>query len=223
MPRRPGGGIGGVVYHALNRAVVGTTLFSHDRDYQAFETVIREAQGWAPVRILDYSLMPNHWHLILWPRSNGDLSEFMRWLQVTHVKRWRAFRRTVGRGHLYQGSFKSFPVQTDAHFLTVCRYVERNPVRADLVVRAEEWRCGSLWRRMHGDADQRALLDDWPVDRPRDWLTWVNTPLSEAEVADVRESVTRGRPFGSPRWQARTAGELGLKLTMRRRGRPIAR
>src|SRR6266850_1096513 len=98
------------------------------------------------MRVLAYCVMPNHWHLVLWPRADGDFSHYVGWLTLTHTQRWHAYQHTVGTGHLYQGRFKSFPVQTDEHVLTVCRYVERNPVRAGLVPQAEHWRWGSLWQ-----------------------------------------------------------------------------
>jgi len=82
--------------------------------------------------------MPNHWHFLFWPRKDGELSEVMRLLSVTHTQRWHAHRHTAGTGPVYQGRFKSFPVQSDEHFLTVARYVERNPVRTNLVLRAEQ-------------------------------------------------------------------------------------
>ncbi|HUG92188.1 MAG TPA: hypothetical protein VML55_15210, partial [Planctomycetaceae bacterium] len=85
--------------------------------------------------------MPNHWHLVVWPAGDGDLSEYMRWLTVTHTQRWHAAHHTSGTGALYQGRFKS------EHFLTVCRYVERNALRANLAGSAEAWRWGSLWQR----------------------------------------------------------------------------
>jgi putative transposase len=88
--------------------------------------------------------MPNHFHLVLWPRRDGDLSRFMQWLTMTHTQRWHAHRRDAGHGHLYQSRFKSFPIQTDGHFLSVCRYVERNALRARLVGRAEDWAWCSL-------------------------------------------------------------------------------
>jgi putative transposase len=91
--------------------------------------------------------MPNHWHLLLWPRRDGELSEILRWITVTHTQRWHAHHRTAGTGPVYQGRFKSFPVQTDAHFLTVARYVERNALRAKLVPRAEDWQWSSIWRQ----------------------------------------------------------------------------
>ena len=71
----------------------------------------------------------------------------VEWLTLTHTQRWHAHHHTTGTGHLYQGRFKSFPVQSDEHFLTVCRYVERNALRANLVKRAEDWLWNSLWHR----------------------------------------------------------------------------
>jgi putative transposase len=97
------------------------------------------------MRLLSYCLMPNHWHLVLWPRADGELSDFGHWLTLTHTQRWHAHYHNVGTGHLYQGRFKSFPVARDEHFLQLCRYVERNPLRAGLVRRAEAWQWGSLW------------------------------------------------------------------------------
>ena len=85
-----------------------------------------EAAAAAPMRLLCYCLMPNHWHLVLWPQNTGDLGRYMHRLTTTHVRRWHAHQHTQGEGHLYQGVYKSFPIQEDEHFLNVCRYVERN-------------------------------------------------------------------------------------------------
>ncbi len=124
-----------MIYHALNRANARLAIFDCDEDYAAFERVLAQAVTRFDMRLLAYCLMPNHFHLLVWPRDDGDLSTFMRWLTMTHTQRWHAFHRTVGSGHLYQGRFKSFPVESDDHFLTVCRYVERNALRANLIER----------------------------------------------------------------------------------------
>jgi putative transposase len=137
--------------------------------------------------------------------------------------RWRVAHGTVGYGHLYQGRFKSFPVQSDEHLLTVLRYVERNAVGAGLAGRAEDWRWGSPWARRRGDAALKAILWPWPVERPRDWTARVNAALSAREVGRVRVSVERGRPYGDNEWVDRTACELGLQHTMRPEGRPPKR
>jgi putative transposase len=195
-------------------------LFEKIQDYQAFEQVLGEAQEREPTRILSYCVMPNHWHFVLWPREDDELTAFLRWLTHTHTMRWHAHHHTGGTGHLYQGRFKSFPIQTDDHFYSVVRYVERNAVRANLVKRVDEWRFSSLWRRRHGDAEAQAMLARWPVAMPRDWLRHVNRPQSEAELDALRQAVRRGCPYGSDRWVRNTAVRLGIQHTLRPRGRP---
>jgi putative transposase len=125
---------GGYVYHVLNRANGRLRMFQKDADYEAFERILGEALEHVPgMRLLAYCLMPNHWHLLLWPQHDGELSDFGHWLALTHTQRWHAHSHNVGMGHLYQGRYKSFVVGADAHYLTVCRYVERNALRANFV------------------------------------------------------------------------------------------
>ena len=223
MPRRARIAPGEVVYHVLNRAVARLPLFEKRADYEAFERVLAVAVERHPVRVLAYCVMPNHWHMVLWPREDGQLTAFLRWLTHTHTMRWHAHRHTAGTGHLYQGRFKAFPVQTDEHFLTVCRYVERNALRAQLVARAEQWRWSSLWRREQGTEEFQALLSEWPVERPPTWLEMVNQPQSEADLQGVRRAVTKSAPYGSDTWRTDTARRLGLEYTLRERGRPKAK
>jgi putative transposase len=211
---------GGLVHHALNRANGRLPLFEKDGDYLAFERVLIEAQKRFDMRVLAYCVMPNHWHLVLWPERDRDLSAFTGWLTLTHTQRWHAHYHNTGSGHLYQGRFKSFPVQSDEHLLTVCRYVERNALRAGLVARAEEWPWSSLWRRERGPPEASEWLTAWPIPRPAHWLRCVQEPQSAAELEALRRAVQRGQPFGSDRWVRRTVARLGLTIAMRPRGRP---
>lgn len=211
---------GGLIYHVLNRANARMTIFEKEDDYAAFERVLEEAVERTAMRLLAYCVLPNHWHLAVWPREDGELSAFTAWLTLTHTQRWHAQRRTQGSGHVYQGRFKSFPVQDDEHFLTVCRYVERNALRANLVARAEVWRWCSLHRWRSGSALEKALLAPWPLARRPGWVEQVNAPQTEAELARLRTSIQRGRPFGDDTWTERTADRLGLESTLRPRGRP---
>lgn len=220
MPRRPRLAVGDLAYHVLNRRVGRLPLFEQPGDYAAFETILAEAAGRTRIRLAADCLMPTHWHLLLWPRHDEELSEVLRWITVTHTQRWHAHRKTAGTGPVYQGRFKSFPVQTDEHFLTVVRYVERNALRAKLVSRAEDWRWGSLWRRIQGDPELSAWLSDWPIERPRDWVARVNRPHTASELESLRLSVQRGRPFGEEAWVDRMAKRFGMESTVRPRGRP---
>ena len=117
-------------------------------------------------------------------------------------------------------AFKSFPVQRDEHLLTLCRYVERNPLSAGLVPAAQLWRFSSLWARMQGDDAIKALLSSRPVERPKDWTARVNAALSAKELDRIRVSLERGRPYGADTWVRRTVGELHLEHTVRPEGRP---
>ena len=211
---------GGYIHHVFNRAIAGAQIFDTPEDYLAFERILAEACRRMPMRILAYCLMPNHWHLVLWPYEDGDVSKFMHWVTTTHVRRWRECRESVGRGHLYQGTYKSFPVEEGLHLVMLCRYVERNARAANLVRRAEEWRFGSLWRRLHCDRTSGPPLSEWPVDRPDDWVQFVNDPQTTKELEAISRSETRSCPLGSKVWQQRVATELGLGSTTRPRGRP---
>lgn len=220
MPRRPRLAAGDLAYHVLNRRVGRLPLFKTPSDYAAFEQILAEAQAQTRLRIAAYCLMPTHWHLLLWPRHDGELSDVLRWITVTHTQRWHAHHQTAGTGPVYQGRFKSFPVQSDEHFLTVARYVERNALRAELVSRAEEWRWSSLWRRTQRDPALSAWLSNWPVERPRDWVARVNRPDTLSELEELRVCAQRGRPFGEDRWVQRMAKRFDLESTLRPRGRP---
>ena len=218
MPRTARAIEAGLVYHVLNRGNGRMRLFHKDADFAAFERVLAEGLERCPVDLLTYCLMGNHWHLVVRPRTDRSLALFMGWVGVTHVRRHHEHYRTRGRGHLYQGRYKSFPVQEDAHFLTLCRYVEANPLRAGLVRRAEEWPWSGLHTRLKGD--KPLVLDDWPVIRPPNWTSVVNDVCDADELERLRTSVNRGRPWGEDTWVQRSAQRLGLLFTLRNPGRP---
>ena len=223
MPRSARQTPGGFVYHALNRATAQMKLLRKQADYEAFLRVLDAAQAKHPMRILAYCLMPTHWHFVLWPEADGQLSAFLRWLTLTHSVRSQAHYHRTGSGHVYQNRFKAFAVEEDDHLLTVLRYVERNALRAGLGRRAEDWQWSSLACRLAGGDIATQRLHPWPVPMPANWLAWVNKAQTEAELESLRVSTNRGRPFGSAKWTDRVVKELGLQATVRPRGRPHKR
>jgi putative transposase len=196
------------------------TIFEDSGDYEAFEEVLREAVARSKMRLLAYCLMPNHWHLVVWPKKDGELSQFAGWLTLTHTQRWHARRGSTGSGHVYQGRFKSFPIQDDEHFYMVARYVERNALRGNLARRAEQWRWSSLYRWLRGSAEDKELLAAWPLPRKSSWVEHVNAAQTEAELHALRLSIQRCSPFGDEGWTDHTVRQLGLESTIRPRGRP---
>ena len=217
MPRRPGRASGQLVYHVLNRAVQGTIIFQHPNDYTEFLGLLREAADRFAVRILAYAVMPNHWHLVLWPTTDDGLSSLMHWLTARHAQLWRDWRGSRGRGAVYQGRFKAIAVQSDGHLLRLCRYVERNPLRARLVARAQDWPWSSA--SVSAQAPDRPALSKWPVQKPADWASYVNDAEFDPWLAEIRRAVRRNEHLGDETWRDAALRRLGWR-SGRGPGRP---
>jgi len=223
MPRPLRADEAGGLYHALNRGNSRATIFRKAADFEAFERILAEGLERYDVQLFAFQLLPNHWHLVLRPNHDGEMSRFLRWVTATHTMRYHAHYHSSGEGHVYQGRFKSFPVQENEHFFTVCRYVERNALRAELVEGAEDWRWGSLWRWLQKAEPDPALLSPWPLARLPRWVERVNVPLTGGELAAIRTSAQRGSPYGEASWIESNVKRLGLESTLRPRGRPQVR
>ena len=187
------------VYHVLNRGAKRGLLFADASDYRAFEEVLSEAAKRVPMRILAYCLMPNHWHLLLWPLQDGDLSRFVKWLTTTHACRWARDRECIGNGAVYQSRFKSIPIEKGPHLLWTWRYVERNALRAELVCQGQKTGRGAAsedeWKhlRRRGSITGRVPL-------PPNWAEIVNVPQTNAEIEQFRKRMKEGKPFGRDEW-----------------------
>ena len=212
----------GHCYHMLNRANLRATIFHKPGDYLAFEKLLAQAVEKFDIELFAYCLMPNHWHLVVRPGQTGEMGRFGQWLVLTHTQRYHAHHHTAGTGHLYQGRFKSFPVQSDDHFTTLCRYVERNAYSATgrLCDAPEAWPYGSLYHWDRKTAYGRRLLSPWPVRRRSGWTEWVAAALTSAERERLEVSMRRDSPFGQADWVRQTVEAFGLESTVRRRGRP---
>lgn len=220
MPRTTRIDVGNNFYHVINRANARLPIFFEEKDYILFENILEEAKIKFSMRILAYCLMPNHFHLVLYPRNDGDMSKFMQWLTLTHTQRWHQVNNTKGTGHLYQGRYKSFLIQGDNHLISVIRYVERNALRAKLVKKAQNWNFNSLARRLSKDARKKKLLSVWPIPEPKDYLLFVNTPQSKEEEENIRVSIVKGKPFGTDIWTVKMIKKFKLESTVRPPWRP---
>jgi len=219
MPRQRRIDKGKIVYHVLNRANGRLRIFKTAQDFAAFEAVLAEGVERFGMRLCGYCLMSNHWHLVLWPRADGDLSAFMKWVTATHSHRWHTAHKTVGIGHVYQGRYKSFPVQSSGYYLTLMRYVESNPRRAEAVKRSRDWAWSSLALRTKAETDKPIVLCDGPAPLPKNWPAWVDG-LRVEEIEAVDACLHRGRPLGEDKWVQSTARQLSLQSSLNPRGRP---
>lgn len=221
MPRIARGGLGQGWFHVLNRGNHRQNLFAKPKDFALFLELLSEADDRYDVTLWGYCLMSNHWHLVVEAPNIKELSQWMHWITNRHVRIFHQRNRRLGGGHIYQGRYKSFPIQDEEHLHTVLRYVEANPLRAKLAKNAQDWPWSSLSTVLDVDGVEklsRPKLAAW--SRGKRWLAEVNTPLPTDELSALRRSAQRGAPFGDVNWVQSLAVKFGLESTLRPRGRP---
>lgn len=216
MPRRLRHDLQGTAFHLMNRAVRKTVLFKTAADYDCFMSLACEGLAKFAVKAMAYCAMPNHWHFVVTCDRIEDISNWLHWQTTTHAIRWNIANGTRGSGAVYQSRFKAVPIQTETSFYRVCRYVERNALRAGLVAAAEKWNWGSLFA--HCGSCYPIPLHRWPILRPDNWTELVNSPDDKADLAELRQTIKRNQPIGAPDWQRAVAPFAGL--SMRPPGRP---
>jgi putative transposase len=180
------------VYHAVNRGNDRKIIYHDSRDYMSFTALMMEGAQRFPVRIFGYCLMPNHFHLLLEPCEENALSDFMEWVTGRYACGLRRRTETVGHGHVFQRRFWSAPVNGENGFLMVLRYIERNPVRGNLVPVADLW----PWSSYVGRAARHKGLCALPCELPTTWAEMVHTIEDEKVLQSIRSALVRspGRP-----------------------------
>ena len=211
---------GGYVYHIVGRGMKPRPMFRSDEDYQEFDAVLVQAVDRFEPRLLAYCVLPKHWHLLMTPRKDGDLSKLMAWLTTTHSARWHTKPRRAGTGGLYKRRFLAFPVQDDLKLLDVLRFVESHPLRSGLVESLSDWQWSSAWRRGNEKDPSSPLLSSPPVPLPLDWSEQLKVGMPTATLDRIKHSIQRSCPYGEALWVQKTAVRLDLESTLRPRGRP---
>jgi putative transposase len=216
MSRRLRHTLQGAAFHVMNRAVKRSTLFEYSAEYDAFLALVREGLEESLIRIIAYCLMPNHWHFVVTCDRIEHISEWLKWVSQTHAIRWNLAHNARGTGAVYQSRFKAVPIQTETSLARVCRYVERNALRAGLVTAAELWRWGSLYACCENC--HAIPLRRWPILKPPNWVEIVNQADDQAQLKALRNNIWRNQPIGDPDWQKAVAPFVGM--SMRPIGRP---
>lgn len=214
----------GLIYHVINRGNNRQDVFRKPDDFRAFLQVLGELKDRKPFELYGYCLLDNHFHLLLRPRG-GSVSRILQSLLVSHTQRYH--RHYQSGGHVWQGRFKSPVIQSDEHLLTVLRYIEANPLRAQIVKRAEDYPWSSYRAHALGTPDELVdrlvtfeELSPYPAVRQRHWAQKVHQAMEPERLVEIRRSVATGLPYGSREWVQRLSKRLDLDLTIRPRGRP---
>jgi len=198
MARRPRPNVSDAFFHVTNRSQRRATIFARPTDYRAFLTVLGEGMDYCPVRLLSYCILANHWHLVLGPTDSGSLSRLLQWVSATHAIRWNRVHKCVGTGGLYQGRFHARLIESGGELVSVCRYVERNALSANLVRRAQDWPWCSLTERLRPTA--RVHLVTSPFLASDAWVEHVNSVLTPREeiARKMRRGADRDAETGPP-------------------------
>ncbi len=198
---------GGLNVHLFNRRVDKQPLFVTDEDYAEFVDLMEETRRRVNIEILEWCLMPTHWHMDVEPEGGGDLAKFAGLLCGTHAKRWRKRRGVVGQGSLYQRAYKAVPVQGGEHLERLLHYIQWNPVKAGLCESPAEWRWGSARRLVDPSVGRRPRLK-------RIAMTPIS-PMCTAAMAAVSASMQQNKPLGDRAWATDTASRIGMTHAMR--------
>ena len=193
MPRIPRGETRSLLLHILNRGNARATVFHRAGDYRAFIAAMMEARALAGVKLYAFCVMPNYFHLLAEGESARHLSDFTQRWMTAHVRQHHQVHEVSG--HLWQGRYKSFPVQADVHLLAVARYILLNPVRASLVGHAHAW----PWSSLH----YSRLMDAWPTVPPVDLRSWLADGVTAPEVARIRSCIRKRTPYGDSAFSGR--------------------
>lgn len=214
MPRMARIVVPGYPHHVTQRGNRRQRTFFEDADYQAYIDLLNELSGAAGVDVWAYCLMPNHVHVIAVPQHEQSLAKLFgvahhRYaLRVNTIHDWR--------GHLWQERFHSF-VMDEAHLLAAVRYVELNPVRADLCARADDWRWSSVHAHLRDTSD--GLVTTVPMfERISDWRRYLSEEDAPNLLDNLRKHTRTGRPAGDEMFIERLEEATGRRLRRRKPG-----
>ena len=221
MPRIARAVLPGCPHHVTQRGNYGQPVFSDDDDCHQYLRWLIEYKSKYGLLVWAWCLMPNHVHLICLPWQAESLASTLR---DTHM-RYANYknRKENRRGHLWQGRYYSCALGGN-HLWAALRYIERNPVRARIVRRAEQYSWSSARAHVRGRPD--GILDDGlsmeeMFDVPtRDWRRWLSEPDDENELRILRSASMTGRPIGSPNFVRKAEALLGRRLHALKWGRP---
>lgn len=182
------------VHHVINRGNDRRCLFASPGDFAEFLDLIAWAKGQCPIRVVSYCLMPNHWHMVLWPEQPKAVTAFLHRLSTTHSIRWRKSTDTVGQGHVYQHRYHAFLIESETYYFRALKYVEANPARAGLVTSASQWAWSSLAERLGID---RGILDPGPLPLPENWPEQVDEVMKPADLEDIHSRLRKRSPIAT--------------------------
>jgi putative transposase len=207
-------------HHVTQRGNARRAVFENDNDRLAYLSILRQHAKKRGLSIRGYCLMPNHVHLVVVPVRRNAMVTVLRDAHGRYACYLNA--RQAANGHVWQGRYYSCPMD-EHHLWNALRYIERNPVRAGLVERPEDWAWSSARVHLCGVDDGYTDLAPWAAHWTAvDWREFLGLPAREADE-ELRTSTHAGRPLGSNDFVQLLERQTGRRLSARKGGRPKAK
>jgi putative transposase len=226
MPRTARIVVPNTPHHVIQRGHNRHTVFVHDQDYRYYLENLFEWKAQLGCRLYGWCLMTNHVHLLLDPGDDpANLGLLMKRVAGRQTRYVNALERRTGS--LWEGRYKSSPVETDTYLLACARYIELNPVRAHMVAAPQDYPWSS-YRAKTGETQTPApdpdpaylALGPSPARRQARYRDWVASAVPEKEWQRIRTAVQSGDITGSDRFRQEIETRLHLRLERKQRGRP---
>ncbi|TFW28307.1 transposase [Massilia horti] len=213
-------------HHIIQRGNDRRVIFRDEEDYQRFLAWLKESSRFYSVAIHAYVLMPNHLHLLATPSDDEGLAQMMQKLGRFYVPWFNSkYERTGG---LFQGRFRTSLVDSERYFLTCSRYIELNPVRAQLVASPLDYPWSSYAHHAGGRVDPLVTdhllywsLGNTPFQREAAYMDLVQQGLSSEELDAINKAVLKGQPLGSHSFKAELERKTQRQVLPAKRGRPF--
>ena len=228
MPRKPRFYLPGVAVHAVQRGHSREPVFYEDQDYRAYLNWLTEAAGRYQCAVHAYVLMTNHVHILATPKTREGISRMMQYAGRRYVPYINYHYGTSGT--LWEGRYKASLVHETDYLLTCMRYIELNPVRANMVRHPRDYRWSSY--RANGEGRDDKLITPHPLylalgrtyeQRKEEYRALFKAHVDEAELKKIRSSWQTGTPLGNDHFREKVERKLKCKVGQDRRGRPSKR
>jgi putative transposase len=223
MPRRARLVIPGLPMHVIQRGNNRCDCFRRDVDYAVYLRLLAEARASTQCHVHAYVLMTNHIHLLVTGEAEDAVSRMMKRAAESYVRYFnRAYERT---GTLWEGRFRSSIVDSERYLLTCYRYIESNPVRAGMVLTANDYRWSSHAANAHGCRDDivtahPAFLAMGPPDiRLQSYRRLFEAPEDPVDLHDIRTAVNGGFALGTPDFIRELERRTGRRVERMTKGR----
>ena len=209
----------GYPHHITQRGNYRQEIFFDNGDRQKYLSLLQAESTRYKLKLLAYCLMANHVHFIVVPERKDSMGNVFKYASMKYSQ---YFNKKIGnKGHLFQGRYFS-SIMDERHMMVCARYIERNPVRAEIVKDACDWNWSSAKEHCGLKEDSFGVnqLFQYMGDDYGKWKDFIAESDNLEDIIEIRKQTKKGRPLGETNFVKRLEKKLNRSLILRPRGRP---